>query len=853
MTPDQLDDLRSKHIPEGLAHLSAVSLAEWMSLNEELGLPSERYAEDLVAPYLLPSAGPERNSLARRRYKLAQFIEWLGVQAEQGGVHGSVLVAWCPACATPGDSRSGRCPDCGTSFPPQARAADQEGPIESRRIVSRMIGIDLGTMNSRVAIMEDGVPRIVCNQEGASSTPSVVAFTASGERLVGSPASRQGLTNTDGTVSGVMRFLARKFTSREVAAARQSGSCFLTEGPDGEVHLGVEGKIYSATDVLSSLLADLKAAADAKLGESAEGAVISCPAHFYDAQRRAIKDAAITAGFKTASLINTTTAAALAYRAATNAKAGIFAVFHLGGGSFDASIVEFANGLCIVRSTSGDALLGGVDFDQRIVDWLCAQARREFGIAFQPDGMALMRLREAAERAKCELNATQKTNISLPFLSADRSGPKHLNTVLTRQKYETLTRDLIERLVELSRRCLADAALDPGQIDHVLLVGGQTRAPRIRQLVRRLFGREASSAIDPETAVSIGAAIQGSRLAWGEQEDTILDVASYTLGIEGDRGESIPLIERNSTIPTRKRQVLITSAVNHSRIQVHMLQGEADLAIKNESLGWREVTGIPAMPAGEGHVELDFGIDEDGIVYVESLAKLIHKGQRVAEGDLDRALADYDEAIRFSPYDASAYQGRGSARFDKGDYHGAIADYDEAIRLNPDDAATYEKRGYARAEKGDLDGALGDLRQALHLAEASLATRPAESVEDCKDLDLQANVAFFSGDYEGFLRWNLEASKRSPKSGWAEAGVASAYACKFAASGVAEYKAQTLFHLAKAKKLAKESDECAACLREYEERTLYRLETREIISSGEYGRRFPKGHKTRPLRVNTHP
>ena len=493
--------------------------------------------------------------------------------------------------------------------------------------------------------------------------------------------------------------------------ARQSVSCLLMEGPDGDVRVGAQDKIYSVTDVLSLLLADLKAAADANLGESVEGAVISCPAAFYDTQRRAIKDAGIKAGFKTVSLVNTTTAAALAYRAATNAKTGTLAVFHLGAGSFDASIVEFANGLCMVRSTVGDAFLGGNEFDQRIVDWLCAQSKREFGIPFEPDGMALMRLKEAAERAKCELNTTEKTKISLPFLSADRSGPKHLNTVLTRQQYEALTRDLIVRLVELSRRCLADADLEAGQVDHVLLVGGQTRAPRIRQLVRGLFGREASSAIDPESAVSIGAAIQGSRLAGGEQDDTVLDIASHTLGIEGERGEFIPIIERNSMIPARKRQVLIISANNPSRIQVHLLQGEADLAIQNESLGRPEFNAIPSAPAGEGHVELDFGIDEDGIASVESLAHLKHQFPGPEE-DLDRTIADCDEAIRLNPDDASAYQKRGSARFSKGELDGAIGDYDQAIRLNPDDAATYEKRGYTRVARGALDEGLVDLRQA---------------------------------------------------------------------------------------------------------------------------------------------
>ena len=371
--------------------------------------------------------------------------------------------------------------------------------------------------------------------------------------------------------------------------------------------------------------------------------------------------------------------------------------------------------------------------------------------------------------------------------------------------------------------------------------------------MRGLFGREASSAIDPESAVSIGAAIQGSRLAGGEQDDTVLDIASHTLGIEGERGEFIPIIERNSMIPARKRQVFIIGANNPSRIQVHLLQGEADLAIQNESLGRPEFNAIPSAPAGEGHVELDFGIDEDGIASVESLAHLKHQfpGQ---EEDLDRTIADCDEAIRLNADDASAYQKRGSARFSKGDLDGAIGDYDEAIRLNPDDAATYEKRGYTRVEKGALDEGLVDLRQAIHFAEAARTTR-TESEDDCEDLNLHADVAFFSGDYEGFLRWTVESLNRFPEAGRAEAGVASAYACKYAVSGVAADKAQTLFHLAKARKLAKESvplnRECALCLREYEERTLYRLETREIISSGEYGRRFPTGRQT--PRRSVHP
>jgi len=480
--------------------------------------------------------------------------------------------------------------------------------------VGKMIGIDLGTTNSCVAVMEGGAPQVIPNQEGARTTPSIVGFTAKGERLVGQIAKRQALTNPKNTVFAVKRLIGRKYNAPESEQARKYLPYLLVEAPNGDVHVQIEDKIYSTAEISSFVLQKLKAAAEDYLGEPVEEAIITCPAYFSDPQRQATKDAGLIAGLKVSRIINEPTAAALAYGVSKSGKGGFVAVYDLGGGTFDISILELAEGLFQVRATGGDTFLGGEDFDQRIIDWLIAEFSRDFGIDLKQDRMALQRLKEAAEKAKCELSTAQQTEIVLPFISADASGPKHLNTVLTRQKYESLTDDLLERTIEPCRRCLADAKLRADQIEEVLLVGGQTRAPKVSELVRKVFGREPNRAVNPDEGIAMGAAIQTGILAGEVKDLVLLDVTPHTLGIETKDGTFTPLIERNGTIPTRKSRVFTTVADNQTRVEVHILQGESDMAGYNKSLAKFELTQIPPAPRGVPQVEVSFEIDVNGIV-----------------------------------------------------------------------------------------------------------------------------------------------------------------------------------------------------------------------------------------------
>ena len=437
--------------------------------------------------------------------------------------------------------------------------------------MAKVIGIDLGTTNSCVAVMEGGAPQVIPNQEGARTTPSIVGFTAKGERLVGQIAKRQALTNPRNTVFAVKRLIGRKFNSPEVETARRFMPFQMAESQNGDVHIQIEDKVYSPPEISSFVLAKLKAAAEDYLGEPVTEAIITVPAYFNDPQRQATKDAGLIAGLNSR-ILNEPTAAALAY-GLKNAKGQYVAVYDLGGGTFDISILEMADGLFQVRATGGDTFLGGEDFDQRVIDWLIAEFLRETGIDLRQDRMALQRLKEAAEKAKCELSTAQQTEIVLPFISADASGPKHLNTVLTRQRYESLTDDLLERTIEPCRRCLADASLRADQVDEVLLVGGQTRAPKVSEVVRKVFGKEPNRAVNPDEGVAMGAAIQ-TAIIQGEVKDLVLlDVTPHTLGIETKDGTFTPLIERNSTIPTRKSRVFTTVADNQTRVEVHVLQG----------------------------------------------------------------------------------------------------------------------------------------------------------------------------------------------------------------------------------------------------------------------------------------
>jgi molecular chaperone DnaK len=483
--------------------------------------------------------------------------------------------------------------------------------------VGKMIGIDLGTTNSCVAVMEGGVPQVIPNQEGARTTPSIVGFTAKGERLVGQIAKRQALTNPKNTVFAVKRLIGRKFDSSEATEARQFLPFQLVESANGDVHIQIEDKVYSPPEISSFVLQKLKAAAEDYLGETVEEAIITVPAYFNDPQRQATKDAGLIAGLKVSRIINEPTAAALAYGLKNaGANGQLVAVYDLGGGTFDITILEMTDGTFMVRATGGDTYLGGEDFDQKIIDWLIGEFQRETAIDLHQDRMALQRLKEAAEKAKCELSTSQQTEIVLPFISADASGPKHLNTVLTRQRYEELTDALLEKTIEPCRRCLTDAGVKPEQVDEVLLVGGQTRAPKVAEIVRKVFGKEPNRAVNPDEGVAMGAAIQTGILQGEVKDLVLLDVTPHTLGIETKDGTFTPLIDRNSTIPTRKSRVFTTVADNQTRVEVHVLQGESDMAAYNKSLAKFELTNIPPAPRGVPQIEVMFDIDVNGIVSV---------------------------------------------------------------------------------------------------------------------------------------------------------------------------------------------------------------------------------------------
>ncbi len=513
--------------------------------------------------------------------------------------------------------------------------------------MGKVIGIDLGTTNSCVAVMEGGAPQVIPNQEGARTTPSIVGFTAKGERLVGQIAKRQALTNPKNTVFAVKRLIGRKYESPEVEQARRFLPYAVQEAQNGDAHIQVEDKVFSPPEISAFVLQKLKAAAEDYLGEPVDEAIITVPAYFNDPQRQATKDAGTIAGLKVTRIINEPTAAALAY-GLKNARGGYVAVYDLGGGTFDISILEMQEGLFQVRATGGDTFLGGEDFDQRIIDWLIEEFVRETGIDLRQDRMALQRLKEAAEKAKCELSTAQQTEIVLPFISADASGPKHLNTILTRQKYESLTDDLLERTIEPCKRCLSDAGLKQEQIDEVLLVGGQTRAPRVSEIVRKVFNKEPNRSLNPDEGVAMGAAIQTGIIAGEVKELVLLDVTPHTLGIETKDGSFTYIIERNSTIPTRKSRVFTTVADNQTKVEVHVLQGESDMSAYNKSLGKFELTNIPPAPKGVPQIEVTFEIDVNGIVSVSaqdvatgrSQSIVIHPSGGLSQSEIGRLAGE---------------------------------------------------------------------------------------------------------------------------------------------------------------------------------------------------------------------
>jgi molecular chaperone DnaK len=494
--------------------------------------------------------------------------------------------------------------------------------------MGKTIGIDLGTTNCCVSVLEGGAVQIVPNKEGGRTTPSVVGFTDKGERLVGQIAKRQAVTNAANTVYAVKRLIGRKFKSPEVQRMRETSAFEIVDSPNGDARVRVQGRSYSPPELSGIVLQRLKAAAEEFLGEPVTDAIITVPAYFDDTQRQATKDAGKIAGLTIERIINEPTAAALAYGLGKVSVERI-AVYDLGGGTFDISILEMSDGVFEVLSTSGNTFLGGEDLDERIMNWMADQFYQDTGVDLRKDRLALQRLKEVAERAKCELSATTETNINLPFIAADATGPKHFNKSLTRTEFEGLIVDLVEQTIEPCRKALQDAELQPEDIDKVILVGGQTRSPIVERTVEKIFGKKASAEINPDEVVAMGAAIQGGVLTGEVKDIVLLDVLPLSLGLETRGGLFTKIIDRNSTIPLRNSLTFTTVVDNQTSVEIHILQGEREVVSGNRSLGKFELVGIPPSPRGVPQIDVSFEVDASGIVSVSAQDKTTGREQQM--------------------------------------------------------------------------------------------------------------------------------------------------------------------------------------------------------------------------------
>ena len=622
--------------------------------------------------------------------------------------------------------------------------------------MSKTIGIDLGTTNSCVAVMEGGDAKVITNADGGRTTPSMVAISTSGERLVGQIAKRQAVTNPENTVFGVKRLIGRKYDAGEVAADKTNLPYEIAKAENGDVRIVLKGERYSPAEISSFILADLKKSAEAYLGEPVSDAVITVPAYFNDSQRQATKDAGKIAGLNVRRIINEPTAASLAY-GLDKKKEETIAVFDLGGGTFDVSIMEIGDGVFEVKATNGDTHLGGEDFDLRMIDFLADEFKREQGIDLRGDKMALQRLKEAAEKAKMELSTAMETDINLPFITADGSGPKHLNIKMTRAKLESLVADLLDRLEGPCRTALADAGRNGGTIDDVILVGGMTRMPAVQERVRAIFGKAPSKGVNPDEVVALGAAIQGAVLEGDVSDVLLLDVTPLSLGIETLGGVMTKLIQKNTTIPTHQSQVFSTAEDNQPAVTVHVLQGEREMAADNKTLGRFELTGIAPAPRGTPQVEVSFDIDANGIVDVSAKDQATGKQQQIritASSGLSQA--EIDQLVKDAELHADADQ-RKKALVDAKNAADALVysteksmadmggDIDGNLRMEIDDALANLKRALKGEDADEIRKLTDVLTRASHKLAESLYRPQDGSTGDTSRPDQNVNGHARSG------------------------------------------------------------------------------------------------------------